>query len=79
MDTDKRVWRPYTVCLVIWVAKKQNLEIGAALVAFQCPYVKGAFTQSVLRGVIRRRLGHLKNKKYFFQSINDHFTPRNTP
>ena len=40
---------------------------------------KGAFTQSILRGVIRRRLGHLKNKKYFFQSINDHFMPRNTP
>ena len=41
--------------------------------------INGAFTQSVLRSVIRRRLGHLKNKKYFFQSINDHFTPRNTP
>ena len=27
---------------------------------------KGAFTQSVLRGVIRRRLGYLINKKYFF-------------
>ena len=27
---------------------------------------KGAFTQSVLRGVIRRRLGYLMNKKYFF-------------
>ena len=39
----------------------------------------GAFTQRVLRGVIRRTLGHLKNKKYFFQSINDHFTPPNTP
>ena len=28
--------------------------------------VKGAFTQSVLCGVIRRRLGYLINKKYFF-------------
>ena len=27
---------------------------------------KGAFAQSVLRGVIRRRLGYLINKKYFF-------------
>ena len=27
---------------------------------------KGAFTQSVLRGVICRRLGYLKNKKCFF-------------
>ena len=42
-------------------------------------YMIGAFTQRVLRGVIRRTLGHLKNKKYFFQSINDHFTPPNTP
>ena len=32
-------------------------------------HTKGAFTQSVLRGVIRRRLGHLKNKKIFF-SVN---------
>ena len=30
---------------------------------------KGAFTQSVLRGVIRRRLGYLKNKKCFFSLI----------
>ena len=29
-------------------------------------YLKGAFTQSVLRGVIRRRLGYVINKKYFF-------------
>ena len=29
-------------------------------------YSKGAFTQSVLRGVIRRRLGYVINKKYFF-------------
>ena len=28
--------------------------------------VNGAFTQSVLRGVIRRRLGYVINKKYFF-------------
>ena len=35
--------------------------------------LKGAFTQSVLRGVIRRRLGHLKNKKYFFQSITANY------
>ena len=27
---------------------------------------QGAFTQSVLRGVIRRRLGYVINKKYFF-------------
>ena len=27
---------------------------------------KGAFTQSILRGVIRRRFGYLINKKYFF-------------
>ena len=27
---------------------------------------KGAFTQSILRGVIRRRLGYVINKKYFF-------------
>ena len=27
-----------------------------------------AFTQNVLRGVIRRRLGHLKNKKVVFSS-----------
>ena len=27
---------------------------------------KGAFTQSILRGVIRRRLGYLINKKCFF-------------
>ena len=45
--------------------------------SFNTIIAKGMFTQSVLRGVIRRRLGHLK-KKYFFQSINDHFTPRNT-
>ena len=28
--------------------------------------IKGAFKQSVLRGVIRRRLGYVINKKYFF-------------
>ena len=27
---------------------------------------KGAFTQSVLRGVIRRRLGYVINKNIFF-------------
>ena len=30
--------------------------------------MQGAFTQSVLRSVIRRRLGHLKNKKNDFLS-----------
>ena len=40
---------------------------------------KGAFTQSVLRGVIRRRLGYVIDKKYFFHLKNNHFTPRNTP
>ena len=33
---------------------------------FLLRFAKGAFTQSVLRGVIRRRLGYLKNKKCFF-------------
>ena len=28
--------------------------------------LKGTFTQSILRGVIRRRLGYLINKKMFF-------------
>ena len=28
--------------------------------------LNGAFTQSVLRDVIRRRLGYVINKKYFF-------------
>ena len=41
--------------------------------------VKGAFTQSVLGGVIRRILGYVINKKIFFSLKNDHFTPRNTP
>ena len=31
----------------------------------QCS-LKGAFTQSVLCGIIRRRLGYVINKKYFF-------------
>ena len=33
---------------------------------------KGAFTQSVLRGVIRHRLGYVIDKKYFFHLKNDH-------
>ena len=37
------------------------------------------FTQSVLRGVIRRRLGYLINKKCFFHYKNDHFMQRILP
>ena len=45
-------------------------------VNFSCP-VPHRWTK--LRGVIRGRLGHLFNLKYFCLLINDHFTPRITP
>ena len=48
-------------------------------VKYYTDFVEGAFTQSVLRGVIRRRLGYVIDKKYFFHLKNNHFTPRNTP
>ena len=31
--------------------------------------LNGAFTPSVLHGVIRGRLGHLSNKKYFYSTL----------
>ena len=45
-DTDKRVAPPYTVCLLIWVAKLEAYHvlqrtktnaIGVAAIAYQCP------------------------------------------
>ena len=39
----------------------------------------GAFTQSVVLGIIRCRLGRLKIKKMFFAVNKDHFTRRNLP
>ena len=42
-------------------------------VEIEVMFDKGAFTQSVLSGVIRRRLGYLINKKCFFSVIKRPF------
>ena len=52
--------------------------IYMSMIGFFIDPVKGEFTQSVIRGVIRRRLAHLKNKKWVF-SKRSHFTWRILP
>ena len=71
-------------CLTLQKSKRAglkncNVSKYFANIVSQQNQIKGAFTQSVLRGVIRHRLGYLINKKYFFHLKNDHFTRRILP
>ena len=46
---------------------KLHIECKKYVLVVDVPVLKGAFTQSVLCGVICHRLCHLKSKKCFFQ------------
>ena len=48
------------------------MEVGNDVVPISIRVPYGAFTQSILRGVIRRRLSYLINKKWCFHYNNDH-------
>ena len=62
------------------VVHHQVHTVGIPMSSTTSYILGGAFTQSVLRGVIRRRLGYLINKKWvFFHLKNDHFTRRILP